>query len=229
MLCEGERMRRAWYRDQKGELEGTMEAGEGGFVLEVGGVRFEGSSPDGLEAVSHAPLAQVERFRLHHDSLCGCELEWSQPIDVIVGERVEQGELYARLVLGHPGPHGELDAEQMTLGVERAGRLITAQGGYYEEILSRIGASMPQGEWLRCCFTCAFSDYSPYGQGLVGSMMCFVECADPYRVNDDVDHAKDALFDLIDRASPLVFVVETHVCGRYEARRAGAGHRGEHP
>jgi hypothetical protein len=57
-------------------------------------------------------------------------------------------------------------------------------------------------------------------------MMCFVEHAAAYRAIDDTEHIKPALFDLIERAQPLTFVAETHVCDRFAPRRTGAGYRG---
>jgi hypothetical protein len=217
--------RRAWYRDQAGELEGWMEVSDG-FALEVGGVRFEGRSPDSLEPASHAPWADVGRFRLFGGDLCGCELEWSQGMGVIVGEREESGELLARLELGFPGERGGIDRADLALGLERGGRLLVGRGGYYEGALDQMRDGLEAGEHLRCCYGCGLSDYSPYGQGMAAGLMCFVDHAAAYYAIDEAEWAKDALFELIDAAAPLVWVVETHVCERFVPRRRGQGYRG---
>jgi hypothetical protein len=220
---------KAWYRDDLGELEGFLYIDPDGFALEIGGVRFEDSSPDSLEPVSHTAWADPGRFRLHHNALCGCELAWSQPMQLLHIEdgHITQHALQTKLRLGYPDPvRGGLDGEELWLGLEHEGQLVEGRAGFYEEALSAIARALPAGHHLRCCWGCDLSDYSPYGQGLIGSMMCFVEHAAAYRAIDDTEHIKPALFDLIERAQPLTFVAETHVCDRFAPRRTGAGYRG---
>jgi hypothetical protein len=220
----------ARYRDHDGELEGVLSVGAGTFALEVGGVRFEGATPASLEPVSHEPWAQSARFWMDlRGALGGCALEWSQPMQVL---RVEDGHiaqhaLLTRLWLGTaPATRAGQGSVVLWLGLEHEGQLWEGRASYYERALSAIAQALPAGHHLRCCWGCDLSDYHPVGQGMIGSMMCFVEHAAAYRAIDDADWPKDALFDLIALAEPLTLVAETHVCDRFEPRRPGAGYRG---
>jgi hypothetical protein len=74
--------------------------------------------------------------------------------------------------------------------------------------------------YLQTCFCCAFSDYSPYGNGLFGDLACFRDNKQPYLA---VETKRDflALWDTYTE-----FVQETYHCGEFERRKPGTGYRG---
>ena len=60
---------------------------------------------------------------------------------------------------------------QMTLAFQEEAYTSRVGGGSFEGELLQIQRQMPLGTYMKCCFNCAFSGYSPYGNGLWG-MYC---------------------------------------------------------
>lgn len=44
---------------------------------------------------------------------------------------------------------------------------------YFEDALRNICTQMKDNYLLKCCFTCQYSDYSPYGNDDYGAMLCY--------------------------------------------------------
>lgn|SRR5579875_150910 len=70
------------------------------------------------------------------------------------------------------------------------------------------------------CFTCAFSDYSPVGHGLFGSLACFRGNKSSYL---QVQSKRD-LFAIWNTMTE--FIQETYCCPAFERRKPGTGYRG---
>jgi hypothetical protein len=73
---------------------------------------------------------------------------------------------------------------------------------------------------FKTCYGCGLSDYSPGGQDLFGTLMCFRDANDDYRRVQ----TKWDLFALSPRVTEAV--QETHVCAEWERRKPGTGYRG---
>lgn len=88
---------------------------------------------------------------------------------------------------------------------------------WLEDALGALAARLAPHTLLVCCFTCAFSDYSPAGHGLSG-MACHRGAKQQYlSVRTKNDYW---------RVPVMEQVLETHVCDEHEPRRAGTGYRG---
>jgi hypothetical protein len=222
--------RRLIYRDAAGEREGTMLDDGTRFVVELCGLVLEADSPDSLSPIDQTPWPEPARLLLHHGQLCGAELEWERPIVLLdEADQPRQATLHNHLTLGLPAPNGGLDACDLRLALTLDdGSLLDSSPscGDYEQAMLQIAAKLPDGWALRCCLGCGLSDYHPVGQGLIGSLMCFKDHADAYRDIWWHEHAKDALFGLLDAIPPPPLVHETHHCPRFERRPRGAGYRG---
>src|SRR3954469_23584389 len=84
---------------------------------------------------------------------------------------------------------------------------------------------LPPGPFMKACINCDFSDYSPYGHGLFGNMICFrANKAGYLALPSGADFEKDAYFAVIDTVSEMV--QETHLCPEFERRQPGTGYRG---
>ena len=83
--------------------------------------------------------------------------------------------LAVRLELGDPAPNGGIDRERLTLRLRFGDRDLTSRGwsGWFEDELADLQKQMPEGDYLKACVNCAFSDYSPSGHGLFGGLACF--------------------------------------------------------
>src|ERR1051326_3862603 len=92
--------------------------------------------------------------------------------------------------------------------------------GFFEYELLSLQRRMPPGMTLKMCFSCAYSDYSPYGHGLFGTMLCFRSCKAEYlRVQ-----SKDDFFKLEEGKWELV--QETYLCADFDIRNPNTGYRG---
>lgn len=92
---------------------------------------------------------------------------------------------------------------------------------YFEQALLQVCEKCGGDYRLTCCFTCQYSDYSPYGCDDFGSMLCYRKHKEVYLTVND----KDGFFE---RLEGLDFEVEqeTGVCGEYEERTRCEGYRG---
>ncbi len=90
----------------------------------------------------------------------------------------------------------------------------------FENSLLRIQKQLPDGVFIKSCITCLYSDYSPYGNGMFGSMMCFRNIKAEYI---KVKSKKDfwSVYKREDR-----WVQETYLCSEFERRIPGTGYRG---
>jgi hypothetical protein len=212
----------AWYRDARGTER--IEIHNDGLNLRtlIRGVPLAGSDFDSLSVDAAHCAEAASLFTLYGDELCACQLEVAFPIEVVVGGAAMAGTLVAELELGAPNPERPgISRETLTLGLRLPGRELRSAGnsGWFEDELRDLWRQLDGGH-LRACFCCAFSDYSPYGHGLFGDMVCFRDVKEAYRRVS----TKQALFDLWPRLSG--YVQETHLCPQFELRRPGAGYRG---
>jgi hypothetical protein len=213
------------YQDAQGEEDTIMENDGKQLRMVVRGVEFVGSDFDGLEPSLDPADPRLASFTLHARSLCACHLAWVMPLPVVVGEELLEGQVQVDLELGQPRPEGNrgIDQETLRLCFSFGGASFWSKGtsgGFFEDELRDIQQALPEGAYLKACISCAFSDYSPYGNGLFGCLACFRGNKAGYRqVN-----GKHDLFAIWDTMTE--FVQETSLCPEFEHRRPGAGYRG---
>jgi hypothetical protein len=188
----------------------------------VRGVALAGTDFDALEPVNGTEAAARAQLTLHQGALCDCELRCHIPLKLSGPEGVQGTLLDVRLVLGAPSSNGGLDREELYLRLDLGGREYRSRGvsGWFEEELLDLVRQLPEAIHLRACFTCAFSDYSPYGHGLFGGLACFRDNKAGYLAVRD----KHGLFRIWDTLTE--FVQETYLCPEFQRRTTGAGYRG---
>lgn len=211
----------AIYTDSRG-FERTFITNDSATLrVRVRGVDFAGGDFDSLSPVEGTPAAQLGQFTFHDGDLCSCRIECEIPVPI--GGRIEvEGVLRVDLVLGDPAPNGGLDREDLRLTLHFDGLSFASPGtsGWFEDELLAIQAQLPEGVFIRACINCLYSDYSPYGHGLFGWMMCFRNRKAEYlRVR-----TKAEFWSVYDRYDRLV--QETYLCPEFERRVAGTGYRG---
>lgn len=93
---------------------------------------------------------------------------------------------------------------------------------YFEQALLQICEKCREEYLLKCCFTCQYSDYSPYGCDDFGSMLCYKRHKEVYLTVND----KDGYFEKLEG---LDFDIqqETNLCGEFEERLRCEGYRGK--
>jgi hypothetical protein len=99
------------------------------------------------------------------------------------------------------------------------GKEFSATSSLFEGAADQINKQI-EGEFvIKNCFWCLYSDYSVYGQGLAGSMLCFLKYKDKYlKVKD-----KDEYMEL---PNDIPSIQEIYYCDSFEPRKPGTGYRG---
>lgn len=210
------------YRDKAGEATTTIHNDGRILSMVVRGVEFRGTDFDSLMPADGTDPSLLPQFRIHQGCLCSCAIQTSIPIPIASGQGIQSGVVSLHLELGEPTSRGLLDAETLMLTLSIGDEVVRSGGesGWFEDELLDIQKQMPNGKFIKCCFNCAFSDYSPYGHGLFGALACFRENRNAYLAVK----AKDDLFRIWN--SMTEFVQETYLCPEFQRRVPGTGYRG---
>lgn len=210
----------ARYLDAHGELCGTLHNDGKWLTLKLGEVSFSGLSFDSLSP--DAPLPDDSRFQLQHDVLCQCTLYCVLPLALRSTEGLHAAQLEIVQHLGKPASNGGLDRAdlQLYLHWQSQGWSSRPQRSDFEDALLDLQRQLPEGLHLHCCFGCQYGDYSVYGQGSFGSLMCFRDHKATYdQVRSKLDYRQQ-----LDQFSATV--QETGLCAEFTPRKPGAGYRG---
>jgi hypothetical protein len=91
---------------------------------------------------------------------------------------------------------------------------------HFETVFNELKRKLPDNISIRTCYTCQYSDYSVYGSGAFGTMLCFKSQKEAYSMVKD----KDEYMDIMDQFDRLV--QEIYVCEDFEQRGVKVGYRG---
>ncbi|MCQ2555118.1 MAG: DUF6304 family protein [Clostridia bacterium] len=115
----------------------------------------------------------------------------------------------------------EIILHDFTLYVEGKSYSCQDKNFWFEDRLKEIGKMIEESYYLMCCFTCQFSDYSPYGNDDFGNMLCYrANKAEYLKVNN-----KEEYFRYVGDLDAYT-VQETGLCSEYEIRNRSDGYRG---
>ncbi|MBR4224139.1 MAG: hypothetical protein IKR73_04960 [Oscillospiraceae bacterium] len=90
----------------------------------------------------------------------------------------------------------------------------------FESALMDISRKISADYYLKCCFTCQYSDYSPYGNDDFGIMQCFLRQKENYlKVNSKIAYFTYLTDDWDSKQ-------ETQLCDKFEPRIRCDGYRG---
>jgi len=214
----------AKYNDKFGEEIITIQNNGKLLRMAVRGVEFEGTSLDDWAPVDNSDPTRLSSFLLHpmFNTLYQYRLEFEVQVPVVIQDRILEGNLSIRLDLVGNGTDKAGGREELQLELVVDGHLFKSCGkhGWFEDELHEIIGALPEGMYIRSCFNCAFSDYSPAGFGLFGQMACFRNTKQEYLSLK----GKAAYFELQDKIAE--FVQETYLCSEFEKRLPGTGYRG---
>jgi len=213
---------RTKYCDSHGEIPTTIENDGQTLRMSLCGVEFEGSDFDSLEVLRSSDPVELSRFSFAAGALCSCTLEFEMPVTVMAGTDEAPATLETQLRLGRRRGDGGMDDVKLRLVLVVRDMRLASEGrsGWFEDELADIQRKLPDDWFLKVCFGCGLSDYSPAGHGLFGDLACFRGNKPGYRsVKTKVD-----LFRVWD--SMTEFVQETYLCSEFERRKPATGYRG---
>lgn len=212
----------ARYKDRFGEEETAILNHGALLTMILRGVQFEGGDFDSFAPKNAPNPTALSSFSFLRGSLCFCTIEADIPLPVVTPAGTMDGRLTFELELGDPLPTGQMDRERLNLRLALVDRTYHSTGktGWFEGEMLDLQRQLPSGTFMKACINCAFSDYSPYGHGLFGSLACFRDNKQGYRAVTE----KDDLFDIWNTMTE--FVQETRLCPEFERRALGMGYRG---
>jgi hypothetical protein len=187
----------------------------------IRGVRLSGEDFDALTPDSGTAPELLAAVTLHHDCLCACALSVNMPVWLNVGGTEQVAQLRCLIELGVADPRGGLDHESIALELEHsAGRSRSSgRSGWFEGELLELQAQLPAGHFIKACINCLYSDYSVYGHGAFGDMICHRRCKTEYL-------AVRSKLDFMQLRGPTELVQETYLCAQFARREPGTGYRG---
>ena len=188
--------------------------------IKLDGWEFVGQMFDDLEPVQTTELPV--RFRLHHDFLVDCNFDFTIPVLVNHRNQTANFNLLVHFELGKPNERGGIDREgfQVTLEYDTLKYASSGKWGDMEDELLEIQKQLPDDVFIQACINCLYSDYSPFGNGVFGCMMCFRNQKQEYlQVKSKEDFW--SVHDHFERQ-----VQETWLCDEFERRVPGTGYRG---
>jgi len=200
------------------------------LTFQIGKYRFAGTQMDDFElqnpiCYSAKELRKFSWNKLPHAedfcyTLSDYNLSVFIPIQLITKRGKEKSViLKLRSSCGSPQENGGLSHYAMNLALIFFGKTYTGEGAFFEDAVHALLQST-RGEFsFKSCFGCQFSDYSVFGQGAFGTMLCFKNQKKKYLAV--TTKAEYMALDREDR-----FVQETFLCEEFEARGENVGYRG---
>lgn len=225
------------YKDDFGIIDIIIRNDFKKFSLKIGEVEFEGAEFNALEIVNKQlySVQQLERFTLSRtpiygtdkfvEEVCSCTFNIKIPQLIIGSETKEKFVVNMNIeyVLGDERPinlGSGLEFEKIYLSFQIIGELFKSEGDFFEFLFEDIQSQFNGRYILNNCFGCLYSDYSIYGQGALGSMMCFVRQKDEYiKVKNKSEYEANLTED-------YDIVQEVFLCNKFQIRRKGTGYRG---
>ena len=212
---------KAKYTDKNGEVETTIRNDWKNLRMNLRDVEFEGHSFDCLEPEKVTESSKLETFTFAQDDLCECRIEFNMPIKIIVGEKPIGAELSVQIELGK-SRLGGIDRSDVMLILSYDEKTFQSKGTseWFEDELLDIQKRLPENHKIKCCFGCEFSDYSVYGHGFFGGMLCYRNIKEDYKKVSD----KREFMEIMDKS--VESVQETYLCPEFEIRKPERGYRG---
>jgi hypothetical protein len=229
------------YKDSLGTLEIEIENDFNTLTTVIDGVVFTGSEFDDLSVDDKSkytdkqlarftflriPIYKTDRFS---ETLCNCLFEIVAPQVII--DRLNNiqfnSDLKIEISLGNvkinkPEEGIEfknIEYENVKLSLEIAGKVYTGTSDYFESSFDKIRDQISDKYQLKNCHGCMYGDYSVYGQGSFGTMLCFRNQKEAYsKVTNKEEY--------MELDAPYRHVQEIYCCDQYEIRKKGAGYRG---
>lgn len=216
----------AIYRDKHGEVKteiiNTFNETDAGYLfMEIDGVHFNGTGFDDFSLTNkeNYTVKQLERFCFNkyvstdqeYWELCDCEIEYKQGLTLIdkINVKTIAASLHVHIILDKPG---FVENFKAIITLHFNGQELKSSAGFYEVALSSFEKQLKDNFHFKNCFGCLYGDYSPYGYGFFGPMMCFKKNKKAYLSVTD----KHSFLAVIDMG--FIQTQETYCCEEFSMR-----------
>lgn len=212
------------YRDAHGEENTVIENDGQTLRMVVRGVEFI-SNPFGLFDDFKPILgvgSEISLFKFGQlGELIAATLQFDVPLPVVVRNEIVNMTLEVTIDLEGVGSRRVLgDAADPRMALAFGDHLFASRGGWgsFEGEMLQIQRQMPSDAYMKCCFNCAYSGYSPGGNEMWG-MYCHRNDKEEYLAADN----KPQWFRLNARAAE--WVQETYLCPEFQRWNGETGYR----
>lgn len=213
------------YQDATGTIQSDMHLLNRQFTIRLDGILFTSDMLDDFafvnEAEPHIRHTDLPaRFSICEQGfLTNYEMQFSIPLQVV--DKHTNTSIEASLYIGimlQNNPNKQ--TAELILHIPNETLSYKGKSGFFEIALQQIQKQLPENYHLKCCFGCAFSDYSVYGQAFWGTMLCYEHIREKYSQVKD----KDEFMEIMEEYNGIV--AETHLCPEFQIRKKGTGYRG---
>ena len=209
------------YRDEFGAETITIFNDGQTLSLVLRGIEFKGNNFHSFNISQDTDLSKRNQFNLYSDELCGYSMDCDIPVWLVSNDETLKTFVHVHVEYGKPEKESNITSEVLQLAIEYQGKVYKSDGknlySTFDEQLRDIKRDLPEGIYLKICWSCTFSDYLPSGSGMFGEMGCFRNIKDDYRKVK----GKRALMSLWNNRAGDV--QEIYLCSEFEKRQAGIG------
>lgn len=229
------------YKDQYGTIESVIEnkfseeldcLTNYALELELGDVLFKGDTFDGLELQNENKYdkEQLKRFSFNKIGVHGTnnivkeltnyKFVLELPLKIVdkqtIATRAINGIL--TVALGSFSPK-DYSVFQYEFTNDKSDYSVV--GDSFEALFDNLKKAIKESHFIKNCYGCNYSDYSPYGRDSFGDMLCFKHAKEAYLKIS----GKGGLFQLMSNEK-VIHVQETYLCNDFEFRKEKVGYRG---
>jgi hypothetical protein len=218
------------YQDKFGTEEIILDNDYKNFSFKLGDFNFIGRHLDDfeLEAYDSYKQEQLKRFTFKPINIYQSDkkvyelkdfvISFVVPVTILnlTSKKVDPADLFVKI---------KVDADSVDNGtriflkIAHERKDFSGTGSFFEIAADQINKQIDGAFVIKNCFWCLYSDYSVYGQGLAGSMLCFLKYKDKYLKVKSKD-------EYIELPNDIPLVQEIYHCDSFEPRKPGTGYRG---
>ncbi len=217
------------YTDLKGSEQIMLRNNGQQICTTIRGVNFKGSEFEALDPDEEADDTLLEQFSdFEYSTLNGGKgrslfnfrLDFVMPLPILTHSKLVTGDLRVHMRLGDDierDPAYEVDYLKLWLDYEDVHLEARKESGHFEIDLNDIMTQLPNSDSIQTCINCQWSDYSPYGSGMFGTMMCLRN----YKTMYQKVFNKTAFLQMVypeGKAIGFDCVQETYCCDQFEKR-----------
>lgn len=168
----------AKYEDKRGVETTYIKSDGSDMFLTLRGIDFEGSDFDQLTAEKvDKKKFDFELFTDGSGDLTNFKITVTIPVLFYNSQSEETftENLIAHIEVGETTTIKELDSEINSLNLTSSFGVFKVKKKleWMEDALVALQNKLPEHIYLKTCLSCKYSNYSPYGNGMFGSIYCF--------------------------------------------------------
>lgn len=176
---------------------------------------YESFTPEQLKRFTFKPVDVYQSDKKVYE-LKNFSLSFNVPVTVLElkTKQTAQSNLFINLHINF------IDNEtKICLRISYNGQEYAGAGSLFELAANQINNQIKGEFTIKNCFWCLYADYSVFGQGLAGSMLCFLQHKEQYlKVQNKPEY--------MELPDDLPLVQEIYSCDAFEPRKSGTGYRG---